>query len=139
MKRRPMLARSEGRRLLVAALAHWTQRALARRLGVSHGLVGMWASGERVPVMYADRYALERLLGIAMPLWDEPAQVLTRLGSAGLRVEPETDARPRAEPEERNDDADRFQDARTVRHNEGGSRAGAPVAPGSGEHAPRLG
>lgn len=61
-----------GARQLRQALERWSQRALARQLGVTQQAVFAWQTGRNCP---SPRYMarLEDLLEIPMRAWTEPA------------------------------------------------------------------
>ena len=77
---------SEGMRLLDLALSKWTQRALAKHLGYSHGIVSMWLTGTRTPA-YSARVVLERVLGIALGSWDVPPDAARTCEQPRLQVQ----------------------------------------------------
>jgi transcriptional regulator with XRE-family HTH domain len=74
--------RSEGSRLLLAALQETTTRDAARVLGVSHVAVVLWCSGLRRPSYYA-RMAVLRVFGVDPGAWDRPP-VPTGIGASEL-------------------------------------------------------
>lgn len=92
--KRPRLQRSEGRRLLAAAVARSSLVALAAELRVSTSLLCRWASGERVPWSWHDRVALARL-GIEPHLWDVPATDAIDLAARNCQLSIQRDAQSR--------------------------------------------
>src|SRR6185295_6752725 len=71
VNRRRRIVRSQGWRLLCAALAVDSIRSVARRIDRSPGTVGEWRSDVKTPD-FASRIALWRALNIPPESWDRP-------------------------------------------------------------------
>jgi transcriptional regulator with XRE-family HTH domain len=63
--------RTEGQRKLLVISHKHTQRAVARKCGVSQTVISQWISGARTP-NYENRVALADKYGIDLDAWERP-------------------------------------------------------------------
>ena len=62
--------KSIGRSQLLRILRESTQAEVAEAVGCSQQSISFYACGQRVPQLYRERIAIERVLGIDADSWD---------------------------------------------------------------------
>lgn len=63
--------RTEGQRKLLVVSHKYTQKAVARKCGVSQAVISKWISGDRTP-SYENRIMLADKYGIDLDAWERP-------------------------------------------------------------------